>query len=304
MRTLTVNKASLTVTANNAGITSGQPLPSFTYTITGFVNGDTSAVVSGTATETTTATSASPVGPYPITFSTESLAAANYTFTYVNGTLTISSAIPPPAFVQGTTSLGYGGASVSAAFTSNVSNGDMIAVMVSAQGAGITNVASSCSGSFTKVDAALSAALNATSADWYAPATSAGPCTVTATLSGSAVHSALLITEISGVAAMNPLDAHSAMNQDQPALAANVITSGSATTAHNGDYIWGATVSPNDSYGAVTVGTGFTLSQALKGGETIGEYELQSAAGPVSATFTDTADQYLHVQTFMMAFVP
>ena len=93
-QTLTVNKASLTVTANNAGMVYGQPVPSFTYTITAFVNGDTSAVVSGTATETTTATSASPVGTYPITFSTESLAAANYTFTYVNGTLTISS--PPP----------------------------------------------------------------------------------------------------------------------------------------------------------------------------------------------------------------
>ena len=87
-RTLTVNKASLTVTANNASMISGQPLPSFTYTITGFVNGDTSAVVSGTATEATTATSASPPwGLIAITFSTELLVAANYTFTYVNGTL-------------------------------------------------------------------------------------------------------------------------------------------------------------------------------------------------------------------------
>ncbi|MGC1829591.1 MAG: MBG domain-containing protein, partial [Candidatus Acidiferrales bacterium] len=303
-RTLTVNKASLTVTANNAGITSGQPLPSFTYTITGFVNGDTSAVVSGTAAETTTATSASPVGTYPITFSTESLAAANYTFTYVNGTLTISSATPPPAFVQGTSTLGFNTNSDSATFTSNVTSGDMIAVMASAQGAGITNVTSSCSGSFTQVDAVNSTALNATSADWYALATSTGSCTVTASLSGPAGHSALFITEISGVAATNPLDAHSAMNQDQPALAANAITSGTSTTVHSGDYIWGATVSPNDSYGAVSAGTGFTLSQALKGGETLGEYEIQSAAGPISATFTDTADHYLHIQTFMMAFVP
>ncbi|MGP8155814.1 MAG: MBG domain-containing protein [Candidatus Acidiferrales bacterium] len=303
-RILTVNKALLTVTANNAGMVYGQSLPSFTYTITGFVNGDTSAVVSGTAAETTTATSASPVGTYPITFSTESLAAANYTFTYVNGTLTISSATPPPAFVQGTSTLGFNTNSDSATFTSNVTSGDMIAVMASAQGAGITNVTSSCSGSFTQVDAVNSTALNATSADWYALATSTGSCTVTASLSGPAGHSALFITEISGVAATNPLDAHSAMNQDQPALAANAITSGTSTTVHSGDYIWGATVSPNDSYGAVSAGTGFTLSQALKGGETLGEYEIQSAAGPISATFTDTADHYLHIQTFMMAFAP
>ena len=87
---LTVNKALLTVTANNASMLYGQALPSFSDTITGFENGDTSAVVLGTATETTTATSTSPPGNYPITFSSEALTAANYTFTYVPGTLTIA----------------------------------------------------------------------------------------------------------------------------------------------------------------------------------------------------------------------
>ena len=303
---LTVNKASLTVTASNASIVSGQALPSFTYTITGFVNGDTSAAVSGTASETTTATSTSPVGSYPITFSSESLAAANYTFTYVNGTLTISGGAgsTSPAFVQGTTGLGFNANSDSATFSSNVTNGDLIAVMVMAQGAGTTNVTSSCSGSFTQVDAVSNTVLNATSSDWYAVANSTGSCTVTASFSGSPGHSALLITEVSGVASSNPLDAHSAMNQDQPTLTTNDITSGTATTANNGDYIWGATVSPNSSYGPVSAGTGFLLSQPLVGGETAGEYEIQSAAGPISATFTDTADHYLHIQTFMMAFAP
>jgi len=85
----TVGKAALTVTANNASITYGA-IPAFSYTLSGFVNGDTTAVVSGTATETTTATSTSPVGSYPISFSTEALTAANYSFSYVNGTLIIS----------------------------------------------------------------------------------------------------------------------------------------------------------------------------------------------------------------------
>lgn len=89
-QSLTVNRATLTVTANNVTITSGQPLPALTDTITGFVRGDTSAVVSGTATETTTATASPGPGTYPITFSTEALSAANYTFTYVAGILTIS----------------------------------------------------------------------------------------------------------------------------------------------------------------------------------------------------------------------
>ena len=49
-------------------------------------------MVSGTATETTTATGTSVPGSYPISFSTESLTATNYTFTYVNGTLSVTAA--------------------------------------------------------------------------------------------------------------------------------------------------------------------------------------------------------------------
>jgi Bacterial Ig-like domain (group 3)/MBG domain (YGX type)/Beta-propeller repeat len=87
---ISVARAVLTVTANNASMIYGQPLPAFSNKITGFVNGDLPSVVGGTATETTAATSTSIPGPYPITFATEALTAANYTFSYVNGTLTIS----------------------------------------------------------------------------------------------------------------------------------------------------------------------------------------------------------------------
>ncbi len=44
---ITVNPAVLTVTANNAEMTYGGTVPEFTDTITGFVNGDNSSVVSG-----------------------------------------------------------------------------------------------------------------------------------------------------------------------------------------------------------------------------------------------------------------
>ncbi len=89
---LTVNKATLTVTANNASRTYGAANPTFTYTITGFVNGQTQSVVSGSPSLTTTATLASPVGTYTITAAQGTLAAANYNFTFVNGTLTITHA--------------------------------------------------------------------------------------------------------------------------------------------------------------------------------------------------------------------
>jgi MBG domain (YGX type)/Bacterial Ig-like domain (group 3)/FG-GAP-like repeat len=89
---LTVNKASLTVTANNASRVYGAANPAFTPTYSGFVNGDTSAVLTGSPSLTTTATAASPVDSYTITAAAGSLSAANYSFAFVNGTLTITKA--------------------------------------------------------------------------------------------------------------------------------------------------------------------------------------------------------------------
>jgi hypothetical protein len=52
-------------------------------------------VVTGAPSITTTATQTSPVGTYPITPTIGTLAAANYTFTFVPGVLTVTT--PPPA---------------------------------------------------------------------------------------------------------------------------------------------------------------------------------------------------------------
>lgn len=95
--TLTVLPAALTVTGVNATTTAGQPIPALTATLTGFTNGETLATsgVTGSASCTTTATSSSPAGTYPITCTLGTLAAANYTFTaFVAGTLTLTTATP------------------------------------------------------------------------------------------------------------------------------------------------------------------------------------------------------------------
>jgi len=89
---LTITKAVLTVTANNISITFGQTLPAYTASITGYVNGDTSSVVSGSASLTTSPTTPSAAGTYAITATPGSLTASNYTFSIVCGTLTISKA--------------------------------------------------------------------------------------------------------------------------------------------------------------------------------------------------------------------
>jgi hypothetical protein len=92
---LTVNKASLTVTPNNQSIVAGSALPSLSATITGFVNGDTQTVVTGLPALTTTATSSAPAGSYSIIATLGTLAAANYSFTFGTGTLTITPASNP-----------------------------------------------------------------------------------------------------------------------------------------------------------------------------------------------------------------
>jgi 6-phosphogluconolactonase (cycloisomerase 2 family) len=103
---LTVTKAQLNVTADNQSRLYGDPNPVFTYTITGFVNGDDISVVSGTADCTTTATQTSPVGTYPITCALGTLSAQNYVFAFVPGTLTIN---PAPLTVNvNNASRGYG----------------------------------------------------------------------------------------------------------------------------------------------------------------------------------------------------
>jgi hypothetical protein len=110
---ITENPAPLTITANNATMTAGSSLPAFTVTYTGFVNGNTAANLSGTLVCTTTATSASPAGTYPITCSGQS--SPNYTITYVAGTLTITgsgtqgtpiASVSPASINFGTVNLG------------------------------------------------------------------------------------------------------------------------------------------------------------------------------------------------------
>ena len=91
--TANITPALLTVVAEDTAAVYGQANPAFTDTITGFVNGDTASVVSGSASLSTAATAGSGVGAYAIAAAQGSLAAANYTFAFQSGTLTVTTAI-------------------------------------------------------------------------------------------------------------------------------------------------------------------------------------------------------------------
>ncbi|MBB5637749.1 gliding motility-associated-like protein [Pedobacter cryoconitis] len=85
--TLTVSKAVLTITADNKSRSYGLNNPPFTLAYSGFVNGDDMNALSAQPAATSTATTTTAPGNYPITVN--GAASANYSFNYVNGNLTI-----------------------------------------------------------------------------------------------------------------------------------------------------------------------------------------------------------------------
>jgi hypothetical protein len=91
---ITVQKAPLTITANNLTMALGGPLPGLTASYLGFVNGNTASNLTAPVTLSTTATASSPAGTYPITAS--GAGSSNYTISYVSGTLTVTAAQATP----------------------------------------------------------------------------------------------------------------------------------------------------------------------------------------------------------------
>jgi polygalacturonase len=96
---VTVNPATLTVTANNATRSVGAANPTFTASYSGFVTGEGTAVLSGSPSLSTTATTSSPAGVYPITVTQATLSSPNYTFAFDNGILSV---VAPPSAVIST----------------------------------------------------------------------------------------------------------------------------------------------------------------------------------------------------------
>ncbi|RFM29087.1 MBG domain-containing protein [Deminuibacter soli] len=85
--TLTIGKAILTATANDKARCYGAANPAFTIGYSGFVQGETTAVLSSLPVAASAADAKSAAGDYAITVTGG--AANNYTISYVNGTLTV-----------------------------------------------------------------------------------------------------------------------------------------------------------------------------------------------------------------------
>jgi len=152
MQSVTVNQAALTVSANSSSRAYGAANPAFGYTVTGYVNGDTSSVVGGSAAETTSATASSAPGSYAITFSSKALIATNYAFSYVSGTLTVTQASQTITFAAPASPVTYGVSPIS--LSASASSGLAVTFSVSSGSCSVSGTTLTVTGASTCVVAA------------------------------------------------------------------------------------------------------------------------------------------------------
>jgi sugar lactone lactonase YvrE len=124
---LTVNKVALAVTANNQSMNYGSAVPSLTGTLTGVVSGDNI-----TASYTTTGTSSSSAGTYPITaaLSDPNSKLSNYSVTNTPGTLTINK-VPQTIVFAPTSPVTYGVSPIALSATGGASGNPVTYSLVS-----------------------------------------------------------------------------------------------------------------------------------------------------------------------------
>ena len=155
---LTVNPVVLTVTADDKTKTQGSANPALTVSYSGFVNSDTATNLTTQPTASTTATTGSPVGTYPITASGG--VSSNYTFNYVAGTLTVSAKLTQTITFGALTAKTYGAADYAPGATATsgltvtyASSNPAVATIVGGNihivGAGSTNITASQAGNAT-----------------------------------------------------------------------------------------------------------------------------------------------------------
>lgn len=135
VKTLTVSKAALKITADNKSKTTEQVNPVLTVTYTGFVLSETSAVLQTPVVISTTAVTASLPGTYPITAS--AAAAANYTISFVAGTLTVNPKTVQTISFAALAAKMYGNADFAAGGTSNNAT---LPVMYSSSNQGVATI--------------------------------------------------------------------------------------------------------------------------------------------------------------------
>ncbi len=149
---VSVTRAALTVTASSGSMTYGANPPAVTPTVSGLQNGEEPTVLAG-LTCSTTASAASPVGSYDSSCS--GAVDANYTISYVDGSVTVSPA--PLTLTASSGSMTYGSTPPAiSASADGLQNGETITVLGAGLQCGTVAVSSSPVGTYASVCAGAS----------------------------------------------------------------------------------------------------------------------------------------------------
>lgn len=185
------------------------------------------------------------------------------------------------------------GTTISVAFPSNVTAGNLICAQ-SGNDTSSGHLTSSYSDTLSNTYATVVVSANNTTAGQridasYAKNIAGGACTVTANFSGSTLWRHIHVSEYSGLDTTAPLDQSSGGTGTGTSG-----SSGSKTTTTNGQLIYGGS-----GNGLNTAGSGFTTLSTGSSYANMSEYQIQSSAGSIAATFTGPSSDYCVV---MMTF--
>jgi hypothetical protein len=195
-------------------------------------------------------------------------------------------------YVQSATVASGSGTTVSKAFSSSTAAGNTIIVAVSWGNSSSISCADSQGNSYAVVTSAHDSVNNQYLGICYATNIVGGSDTVTVTFSSAASYHRLIISEYSGIATVNPVDAFNTNIADGTTVANN-ITSNSAVTTQSGDLIFGV-VMDDTGTNNITAGTGFIQRASVNGKDMATQDMIQTAAGSVASTFTfSTNHRYL-----------
>lgn len=181
--------------------------------------------------------------------------------------------------------------SISASFPANNTAGNFLIVTgTAARPAGTLTIADTAGDIFTPAFGPVTdTTQNVTAYVWYVPSCKGGPNTVTltpATAAALEIH----ISEWTGLATTSPVD------QTVSATGTGTTaSSGAASTTVSGELIFGYTFLLNTA----AAGSGFTPMSLVNGD--LDEYQVQSAAGSIAATFTQTSGTWF---ALMATFKP
>ncbi|MFA6404386.1 MAG: peptidoglycan-binding protein [Candidatus Paceibacterota bacterium] len=213
------------------------------------------------------------------------------------------------SFVQATDVVDYYGSrnnTVIKALNQNVTTGNLIIVYVSwgSSTKTLDNITDSCGNNYTIVSSTLIQHGSSAEVAYAKNVIGGSPCIVTATFSADENVKAMIIHEISGADVNSPLDGNTAFyTQGGVGVDINLNT---FSTSNNGDYIFGAMISPSQNGTAVTAGDNFTRRIFDQGGYSANltsEDQIQDSAS-ASTKVSFSVSSFTDALVIGLAFKP